>query len=95
MARQARSIAADCPHHITHRGNLRAAVFFCDEDRRFYLSMLGECARRFGMELWAYCLLDNHVHMIGRAHDGRDLRSRQLISDAEYQAKRQTIVDEL
>ncbi len=52
------------PHHITHRGNLRAEVFFSDADRTFYLAMLGQCARRFGVEIWAYCLMSNHIHLI-------------------------------
>ena len=36
MPRQARVVAVDVPHHITHRGNNRQDVFLTDEDRRRY-----------------------------------------------------------
>ena len=64
MARQARIVVAGCPHHVVHRGNLRAQVFFSDDDRRFYLEMLRQCAERFGVAVWAYWLMGNHVHLI-------------------------------
>ncbi len=50
MARQARIVVQGHPHHVVHRGNLRAQVFFSDDDRRFYLEMLAQCATRFGVE---------------------------------------------
>ncbi len=64
MARKARVVVPGCPHHVTHRGNLRAEIFFREEDRRFYLNMLGQCAHRFGVEIWSYCLMTNHIHLI-------------------------------
>jgi len=64
MARQARIVVHGLPHHVVHRGDLRAQVFFSDDDRRFYLDMLRQCAARFGVEIWAYCLMGNHVHLI-------------------------------
>ena len=64
MARQARIVVPGYPHHVVHRGNLRAQVFFSDDDRRFYLEMLGQCAAREGLKIWAYCLMGNHVHLI-------------------------------
>lgn len=64
MARRARVVIPGCPHHVTHRGNLRAQVFFTDDDRRLYLTMLMQCAQRFGVNVWAYCLMGNHVHVI-------------------------------
>ncbi len=45
-------------------GNLRAQVFFSDDDRRFTLEMRLQCATRFGAEIWAYCLMGNSVHLI-------------------------------
>ena len=64
MPRIARIIAAQNPHHITQRGNNRADVFFDDEDRAFYLEMLGNYCRRCHVEVWAYCLMTNHVHIL-------------------------------
>jgi REP-associated tyrosine transposase len=64
MPRIARIAYAGCPHHITHRGNRREPVFFHDDDRRAYLTFLREDSRRAGLQVWAYCLMPNHVHLI-------------------------------
>ena len=64
MPRIARIIAPGYPHHITQRGNNRATVFFDDEDRQTYLKLLGGYARKHAVQIWAYCLMDNHVHLL-------------------------------
>ncbi|MBI4739363.1 transposase [Candidatus Woesearchaeota archaeon] len=64
MARLARVVAPEIPHHVTQRGNRRQKTFFCDEDYRFYIDLLADHCRRFGVEIWAYCLMPNHVHLI-------------------------------
>lgn len=46
------------------RGNNRAACFFGDVDRRFYLKCLAEAAVRRGCEIHAYVLMSNHVHLL-------------------------------
>jgi len=51
MARQARIVIPGLPHHVVHRWNLRAQVFFSGDDRRFYLEILAQCAARFGVEI--------------------------------------------
>jgi putative transposase len=53
------------PHHITQRGNNRQDVFFVDDDRRVYLDLLGKQSRRFGFRIEGYCLMTNHVHVVG------------------------------
>ena len=64
MARIARLVAPGCPHHVTQRGNRRETIFFGDDDYRLYLDLLGERCRKAGVELWSYCLMPNHVHLI-------------------------------
>jgi putative transposase len=64
MPRIARIIAAGYPHHITQRGNNRATVFFDDEDRQTYLKLLAGFAQKYHLSLWAYCLMDNHIHLL-------------------------------
>lgn len=64
MSRHARKVLPEIPHNITQRGNNRQPVFFTDEDRRFYLSVLGEQSRKFGLRLVGYCLMTNHVHIV-------------------------------
>ena len=64
MARLARVVALDMPHHIVQRGNRSQNVFFKEEDKQAYLDFLREESKRFLLDIWAYCLMDNHVHLI-------------------------------
>ena len=64
MARLARIVIPDVPHHITQRGNRRLPIFFSDDDRSAYLELVaGACANN-GTRCLAWCLMDNHVHLI-------------------------------
>ncbi len=73
MPRIARIIAPGYPHHITQRGNNRATVFFDDEDRQTYLKLLSVYARKHALQIWAYCLMDNHVHLLAVPQTERSL----------------------
>jgi putative transposase len=64
MARFARAVAVGCAHHITQRGIDRQRVFFTDADRRTYLDLLGAYARQARLRVLAYCLMDNHIHLL-------------------------------
>ena len=64
MARLARVIVPGLPHHVTQRGNRREPIFFEDGDQEVYRDLLAEQARRRQVEVWAYCLMPNHVHLI-------------------------------
>lgn len=64
MARIARVVAANYPHHITQRGNRRQDTFFCADDYRYYIQTMAEWCGKCGVEIWAYCLMPNHVHLI-------------------------------
>jgi len=64
MARLARVVLPGYPHHITQRGNRRQDVFFTDRDYEHYLELLVEGCAHEGIEIWAYCLMTNHVHLI-------------------------------
>lgn len=64
MARIARLVAPGLPHHITQRGNRRQRTFFSDTDYAMYLGLLGKWCRKKGVDIWAYCLMPNHVHLV-------------------------------
>ena len=66
MPRTARITIVDVPHHITQRGNNRQDVFFVDDDRRVYLSILKEQSEKYGLEILGWCLMTNHIHLIAR-----------------------------
>lgn len=65
MPRIARIVIQGLPHHITQRGNNRQEVFLSPDDRKLYLTILGNQASRYGLKIAGYCLMPNHVHIIG------------------------------
>lgn len=77
MPRAARIVAPGLPHHITQRGNNREAVFFTDDDRRYYLRTLRDQAERFGLAISAYCLMPNHVHLVATPRE-RDALAKAI-----------------
>jgi putative transposase len=74
MARLARIVLPGVPYHVTQRGNRRQQTFFEDGDYALYRDLLAEAARRAGSEIWAYCLMPNHVHLIVVPADEHGLR---------------------
>ena len=64
MPRLARIVFAGIPHHVTQRGNRREDVFFKDEDRCFYLKLLKLYCEKNDVDILAYCLMTNHVHLV-------------------------------
>ena len=64
MPRIARAVAVGVPHLITQRGNHRQDIFFSSEDRQVYLQWLAEYAAKYAVDIWAYCLMSNHIHLV-------------------------------
>jgi putative transposase len=52
------------------RGIDRAAVFFEDDDRRFFLKFLGAAAAEESVAVHAYVLMTNHIHLLMTARRG-------------------------
>ncbi len=74
MARLARVVIPGLPHHVTQRGNGRARTFFCESDYALYRDLLGQQCRAAAVEVWAWCLMPNHVHLILVPSDADGLR---------------------
>lgn len=64
MARAARKIAVGFPHHVIQRGVQRGAVFHKENDYQFYLDLMREWLPKSAVDIWAYCLMPNHVHFV-------------------------------
>jgi putative transposase len=73
MPRIARIIASHYPHHVTQRGNNRADVFFDDEDKTTYLSLLKDYCEKYTVDIWAYCLMTNHLLILAVPGDDSSL----------------------
>ncbi len=63
MPRQARLEIPGVALHITQRGVNRCAIFLDDDNRRHYLRLLGESAASHDLQIRAYVLMGNHVHL--------------------------------
>jgi putative transposase len=74
MARLSRVVIPGVPHHVTQRGNGRQRTFFEDGDYALYLDLLAAAAERARTEVWAYCLMPNHVHIVLTPSDEYGLR---------------------
>jgi len=66
MARPWRIQIAGGWYHVTSRGNRREAIFRTDTDRRRFLGLAAVLPERFGLEVHAFVLMDNHYHLLAR-----------------------------
>ena len=64
MARPLRIEFAGAVYHVMARGNARADIFVDDDDRQRFVDNLGRVAKRFDWRVWAWCLMDNHYHLL-------------------------------
>lgn len=64
MTRPLRLQFAGAVYHLTSRGNARQRVFLEDEDRELFLNTLSRVVSRYGWLCHAYCLMDNHYHLL-------------------------------
>lgn len=71
-------------HHVTQRGNNRADVFFVDDDRRVYLELLRKGAQRYGLQVEGYCLMTNHVHVVGVPREEHSLARALALANLLY-----------
>ncbi|MCE5228174.1 transposase [bacterium] len=65
MPRIARFVLPGHAHHVLQRGNNDQPVFVTDDDRIAYLDLLREESERHGFDVIGYCLMPNHLHIIG------------------------------
>ena len=64
MPRMARLVVPGYPHHVTQRGNRRQCTFFEKADYQAYVSLLSTLKAKAGVDIWAYCLMPNHIHVV-------------------------------
>jgi len=70
MARQARIEYKGALYHLTSRGNAQQDIFItADEDRLEFLNRLRQSRNRYNVIIYAYCLMDNHFHLLVETPD--------------------------
>jgi REP element-mobilizing transposase RayT len=70
MARKPRVFIEGGIYHITCRENDRRNIFKGDEDRIRFLERLGESAQTYGIRIYLFCLMTNHVHLLAETPHG-------------------------
>ena len=70
MARPLRIEFDGALYHVTSRGNDRKAIFRDDRDRELFLKTLAQVVERFHWICHAYCLMNNHYHLVIETPDG-------------------------
>jgi putative transposase len=79
MSRPLRIEYAGAVYHITSRGNEKKAVYKDDVDRGIFLDTLSQVSKRYNWICHAYCLMNNHYHLIIETPDGNlSVGMRQL-----------------
>lgn len=64
MPRIARVVVPNYPHHITQRGTNKLEIFIDNEDRQCFLRLLDVWTCKTQSDIWAYCLMTNHFHLL-------------------------------
>ncbi|MCP4183471.1 MAG: transposase [Hyphomicrobiales bacterium] len=87
MARIARLVVPALPHLVTQRGNRGEPVFFDDSDYLAYLDFLRDAVAVSGADIWAWCLMPNHVHLIVQPRDEDGLRKTVANAHRKYASR--------
>ena len=64
MPRKLRLEYAGAIYHVMNRGDRREAIFLDDKDWEMFLRTLAEGCRRTEWQVQAYCLMNNHLHLV-------------------------------
>jgi Transposase and inactivated derivatives len=83
MSRQPRKFSESGIYHTIIRGNERKAVFSDDSDRYKFLKTISSKKSKIGFNLYAYCLMSNHVHLLVNTVNSEISRIMQSIN-TEY-----------
>lgn len=69
MSRPLRLEFSDALYHVTSRGNERKAIYLEDSDFEIFLNLLNTVCSRYNWVIHAYCLMDNHYHLLVETPD--------------------------
>ena len=85
MARKPRLYGSSGTYHVILRGNNKQNLFNDDSDRKFFLCRLRKYSKELGVVVYAYCLMNNHVHiLIGNASFNMSLLIQKLANSYVY-----------
>jgi len=73
MSHEPRLIIEGACYHIVVRGNRKQVVYRLDSDYRKYMNMLIKFKKKHKFKLYGYCLMPNHVHLVGQMEEKNSL----------------------
>jgi putative transposase len=74
------------PYHVYQRGNRKLNIFHDDEDKAFYMKRFMYFKRQKRVKLYAWCLMDNHVHFVLEPQNLKSLYKLFLCLNTSYVA---------
>jgi putative transposase len=86
MARPLRLEFPGALYHSTSRGNDKKAIFRDDEDRATFLRSLASVNERYHWLCHAYCLMNNHYHLVVETPDGNLSKGMRQLNGVYTQA---------
>jgi len=90
MARPIRIEYAGALYHVTARGDRQEDIYISDQDRTDFLSILEQVCNRFNWLVHAYCLMDNHYHLLVETPDSNLSRGMRQLNGVYTQTSNRT-----
>lgn len=84
MSRKPRLVVPKVPVHITQRGNRKEDIFKDDEDKENYIRFFQFYRKKYKVKLYAWCLMDNHVHFVVEPQDKKGLSGLFCALNTKY-----------
>jgi REP element-mobilizing transposase RayT len=95
MPRSARLVINNTYYHILTRGNNRQQLFREDKDFNYFLKLLSDSKNEFKFDLYHYCLMSNHIHLLLKIIQASDLakllKSLKLSYSSRLRRRPQTL----
>jgi putative transposase len=90
MARPVRIEFPGALYHITSRGDGQDDIYRSDDDRRLFLAIFENVCTRYGWVVHAYCLMDNHYHLLVETPNGNMAKGMRQLNGVYTQAFNRT-----
>ncbi len=72
------------PHHVIQRGLQGRQTFLNENDYSVYLKIMAECCLRYDVEIWTYCLMPDHIHLIAIPKEKKSLSNCLRVAHGRY-----------
>jgi putative transposase len=84
LPRRTRTDLPGFPFHVTQRGVNRCDIFVDDDDRQTFLRLLRWACKRYLVEVHAYVLMGNHIHLLMTPRQERSMSKAMQLAGQNY-----------